>query len=202
MKLRYFIFLVLATFVGLGIVTGALILSRPYTYQGSLIDPPIQAADFSLNDHHNQEFRLSDYQGYVVLIFFGFTNCPDVCPVTMSDYRSIKDILENKAEEVKFLFITVDPERDTAERIKDYLAVYDPAIIGLTGDRPALEEVYSAYWVYQEKVDLGSASGYLVDHTSRVYVIDKERNLRLTFPFGLEPERMARDIRHLLSENP
>lgn len=198
MKLRHILLLGVATLTGLVVILVTLVLVRPYEFKGTLFDPPVPAADFTLTDQHGQPFRLSDQRGKVVLIFFGFTNCPDVCPVTLSDFKQIRSHLGNTADRVRFVFITVDPERDSLETMKAHLANFDPAIVGLTGDSMALEAVYQTFWIFQEKVDVGSAAGYVVDHTSRVYVIDKHGDLRLTFPFGTEWQKMAEDIRVLV----
>lgn len=195
-------------FLGLGVILGlALTLvawqvrDRFYTYQGSLIDPPIPAADFQLTDQHGQHFRLSEQRGKVVLIFFGYIHCPDVCPVTLSEFKQIKQRLGDQAEKVRFVFITVDPERDSTEKVRAHMANFDPSIVGLTGERSELEAVWSSYGVYQEKVDTGSATGYLVDHTARVYAIDRHGNWRLTYPFGMEVEKLEKDVAHLVRED-
>jgi protein SCO1/2 len=200
MKFRHFLLLGIAALIGLSVVFATLVYARPYVFHGSLIDPPLPAADFVLEDQNGQPFRLNDQAGEIVLIFFGYTNCPDVCPVTLSDFRNIKAQLGEQADRVQFVFITVDPERDTPEKIQAYLQNFDPAIIGLTGDRFELEPVWKAYGVYQAKVESASASGYLVDHTARVYVIDSGSNFRLTFPFGTPDQDMAADVTYLLRE--
>lgn len=194
-------------FLGMGGILGALFilvgwqaLSGTYTFQGSLIDPPIPATDFELIDQNGQPFRLSEQQDKVVLIFFGYTNCPDVCPLTLSDFKQIKADLGDQASQVHFIFITVDPDRDSEERLKDHLANFDPTFIGLTGDRSDLETVWQAYGVYQAKQEFGSAAGYSVDHTTRTYVIDKQGNLRLTYPFEMERRAILEDVRHLILE--
>ena len=194
-------------FLGMGVIVGlALTLvawqfrDYFYTFQGSLIDPPIPAADFQLTDQHGQPFRLSEQQGNVVLIFFGYTHCPDVCPVTLSEFKQIKQGLGDRADKVRFVFITVDPDRDTVEKMGAHLEKFDPAFIGLTGDRDDLEKVWDRYGVYQAKAESGSAAGYLVDHTARIYAIDTRGNWRLTYPFGMEVEKMARDVAYLTRE--
>ena len=175
-------------------------LSGPYTYQGSLIEPPIEAADFELTDQSGQPFHLSDQQGKVALIFFGYTNCPDVCPLTLSDFKLIKADLGEKADQVSFVFVTVDPERDSQERLKAYLANFDATFVGLTGSRSELESVWKAYGVYQAKQETSSAAGYTVDHTARTYAIDKQGFLRLTYPFEMERKAILEDVRHLITE--
>lgn len=184
--------LVLVAWLGLGI--------GDYSYQGSLIDPPVPAIDFTLTDQYGEPFRLSEQKGNVVLIFFGYTHCPDVCPITLSEFRLIKRELGENASRVRFVFVTVDPERDTREAIRSYLKNFDSEIIGLTGTQEQLKQVWSDYWVYAEKQETGSAAGYLVDHTARVYAIDTEGNLLLTYPFGMEIEKLISDVEYLLQE--
>ena len=198
MKMRHLILLGTAVLIGLTAVVGTLVYARPHAFQGSFYDPPLPAADFALTDQHGQTFRLSDNVGDIVLMFFGYSNCPDECPVTLSDFKKIKADLGPQAERVRFVLITTDPERDTQERLLEYLEFFDPAIIGLTGDRSELEVVWDAYGVYQANVETGSASGYLVDHTARVYLIDTEGNFRMTFQFGTEAQAMAGDVAELL----
>lgn len=171
-----------------------------YTYQGSLIDPAVPAADFKLMNQYGEPFKLSDQRGKVVLIFFGYTNCPDVCPVTLSEFKYVKDGLGDQADEVTFVFITVDPERDTPEWLGTHLANFDPDFVGLTADRETLEEVWRDYGVYQEKQETGSAAGYLVSHTARSYAVDKEGNWRLTYPFEMDRKAILEDVRHLVAE--
>lgn len=187
--------------VGLMLVLGAWqVTQRNYQYQGSLIDPPVPAADFSLSDQNGNLFRLSDQKGAAVLIFFGYTNCPDVCPVTLTEFKQIKQIMGDQVEKLRFVFITVDPERDTAEQMQSFLSNFDPSFSGLTAARAELEPVWQAYGVYQAVSEAASESGYLVDHTSRIYVIDPQGNWKLTYPFGTEVDKMVSDLRHLMSE--
>jgi protein SCO1/2 len=185
----------------LGMIAVFLLLgpTRPYTFQGSLIDPPVAAPPFELTDVDGQSFHLSDVDGQVVIMFFGYTSCPDVCPVTLSDFLRIRSQLGNQAKNVSFVFITVDPERDTPERMKKYLTNFDPEIIGLTGERSDLEPVWSSYGVYEAMVEGGREDNYLVDHSSRIYVINADGDLLLTYLFGTENKVIAEDVRHLVS---
>lgn len=187
--------------MGLVIITsGFYFLEGEYTFQGSLIDPPVPAADFELSDQFGAQYRLSDREGKVVLIFFGYTNCPDVCPVTLSEFKKIKEKIGNRSEEVDFVFITVDPERDSPEYLHNYLERFDPVFIGLSGERSQLEKVWKDYGVYQERQETESAIGYLVDHSARIYAVDKNGNWRLTYPFGMETSKIIKDVNHLLDE--
>ena len=186
--------------LALTLATGWLFLDQNYTYKGVLIDPPAPAADFALSDQYGQQFRLSEQRGEVVLIFFGYTYCPDVCPVTLAEYKQIKASLDDKAERVRFVFITVDPERDTRERVGEFVANFDPGIIGLTGDPATLETIWKDYGVYAEQHDLGSDAGYLFDHSARIYLIDPQGNWRLNYAYGMDANGIVQDILHLLRE--
>lgn len=194
-------FLIFGVITGLVMVLGAwFIADKFYAYQGVTIDPPAQAADFTLEDQNGNLFTLSEQRGNVVLIFFGYTNCPDVCPITLSEYKQIKSKLGPKAENVKFVFITVDPERDSVKRMQLYMKNFDSEFIALTSDRQTLEAVWEDYGVYQERQDVGSAAGYLVDHSARTYAIDTQGLWRINYPFGMEVEKIYQDIIHLLRE--
>lgn len=193
-------------FFGLGFLLALALLvawreiTRPYTYQGSLIDPPAPAADFTLNDQNGQPFRLSEQRGRVVLLFFGYTHCPDVCPATLTVFKRIKDSLGEEAEQVRFVFITVDPERDDAARLRQFVGAFDPTFIGLTGSREQLQAVWKAYGVYQAPQAVESALEYVVDHTARLYAIDRQGNWRLTFPFEMDWQAVSQDVRQLLRQ--
>ncbi len=188
--------------LGFAIVAGAHFFNQPYTYQGSLIDPPAPASDFTLKTGAGTTFQLGEQHGKIVLLFFGYMHCPDVCPTTLYDFKQIKALLSEQADDIRFVFITVDPERDTLEMLTEFVTTFDPDFIGLSGERAELEPVYKAYGVYAEKKEVGSAAGYLMDHTARIYVIDPNGNLHLTFPFGMSPEAMVEDLTHLLKEIP
>jgi protein SCO1/2 len=196
--------IILQIFIGLGlgiaIVAGINYITKPYIYQGSLIDPPSPAVDFSLETGNESTFQLKEQRGNIVLLFFGYTHCPDVCPTTLYDFKQMKTSLGELSEKVKFVFVTVDPKRDTINHLNDYVTAFDTEFIALGGNYSELETVWSAYGVYREEKDVGSAGGYLVDHTARVYVIDLQGNLRLTFPFGMAPEAMTNDVMQLLED--
>lgn len=187
--------------IGLGLVFGAWWYTQAnYRFRGSSIEPVMPAADFSLIDHTNTDYRLSDQKGKIVLIFFGYTHCPDVCPVTLSQYKQIKAQLGKNADQVSFIFITVDPERDTVAEMGRYVPNFDPAFVGLTGPREVLEKVWKDYFVYQQRGQVDEQGNYLIDHTARIYLVDQEGNLHLTFPFGMESSDIVADIEYLLRQ--
>jgi protein SCO1/2 len=200
MRVRYFVLVGIGLFL---VVAGLLVsqsLARSYTFQGSLIDPPLQAEEIVLVDQHGQVFRLSEQRGHVVLLYFGYTYCPDVCPATLAQYRQIKIALGDKAEQVRFVFITVDPERDTPEQIRSYLERFDASFIGLSGPKADLERVWKDYGIYVRKNETESSTGYLVDHSARIYLVDPQGNLRLTYSFGTDSQPIVQDVLHLLRE--
>jgi protein SCO1 len=192
---------------GLGIFLGMMamlvgwqIYIGSYQFKGSEITPPVPATDFQLTDQNGETFRLSDHQGEVVLLFFGYTHCPDVCPVSLYEFKQVKAALGDRAENVQFVLITLDPERDTVEVMNRYLKNYDPTFIGLTGSEAELGPVWKSYGVYQEKVPVSGQAGYLVDHSAFIYAIDKQGNWRLTYAFGTDTEHLIQDTAHLLLE--
>ncbi len=167
--------------------------------RGSVIEPPQPAADFVLADQYGQPFRLSDQRGRVVNLFFGYTHCPDVCPTTLALWRQVELKLGADAEKVRFVFISVDPERDTRERLQEHLALFSPRLIGLTGDPAQLEPIYAAYHVFHEKVAAPeSALGYTVSHSSSVYVVDRDGLWRMTYRFDALADDVVHDLRELL----
>ncbi len=152
---------------------------------------------FRLTDQNGRTLTEQDLTGRPFLVFFGFTHCPDVCPTTLSDVSEIMVKLGPDADRVGALFITVDPERDTPDKLKDYLANFDPHLKGLTGDPAAIAAVAKSYRVYMKKVPLDSGD-YTMDHTALVYLMDKQG--RFVAPFNLKrrPEDAAADLRRYL----
>lgn len=136
-----------------------------------------------------------------MVLFFGYTSCPDVCPSTLKDLQTIASYLGDRSKDVKFLMVTTDPARDTHDRLGNYLGAFNPSFIGLRGSLDELEPVYSDFGVAVEKSEDDESAGYLVAHTSRVYAIDPGGSLRLTFPSGLSAEAMADDILQLANES-
>lgn len=189
----------LIAIIVLAIVVAETCLSA-YKFRGSVIDPPVAAADFALKDQAEQPFQLGDQRNKLVLLFFGYTSCPDVCPTTLAQFKRARAQLGGQADRVRFVFITVDPERDTPAQMNKYLGAFDPAFVGLGGSEAELEPVWKAYGVYRKIQPGSSATGYLVDHSARAYLIDAQGNLRLTYAFGATADDMAADMRYLLKQ--
>lgn len=192
--------------IGLGLaaalilVSGLWLATQPYSFHGAVIEPATRAPDFTLTTQTGESFRLSAQTGNVLVLFFGYTSCPDVCPTTLMAFKKIRARLPRDTDRTRFVFITVDPERDTPAKLRDYLAAFDPAFIGLTGTIAELEPVWRAYGVYRAKVPGSSDLAYTVDHSSRTYVIDASGNLRVTYSYGEDVDNIAQDLTHLLGE--
>lgn len=184
------------------LVAGGVVMAtrnEAYAFNGGEYKPPKAAAALDLVDQNGEPFSLADQQGNVLLVYFGYTTCPDLCPTTLSDFAAVKDDLGVDADRVRFVMATFDPERDTTARLKEYLGFFDPDFIGLRGDDAQTEAFKQAYGVTVKRVEYPeSATGYLLDHTALIYVIDPEGRLRLTYPYGTDPADIAADVRHLL----
>ena len=177
-----------------------LLAPKPYVFHGISFQNPVTAPDFSLVDQNYQTVALRDLRGKIVLLFFGFTNCPDACPATLGTWSKVHDLLGEKAEHVRFIMITVDPERDSPEHLAKHLSMFNPEFIGLRGSIEELEHLAQEYNVYFEKVDVDSASGYLVNHTTLTYVINSHGDLVLAHrSYEIRPRELADDLEQLLT---
>lgn len=152
--------------------------------------------DFRLTDPDGKERTLADFRGKYVLVFFGFVLCPQVCPTVLLHAAEARKMLGADGERVQVLVITVDPERDTAELLKEYAAAFDPSFIALRGDAARTREVAAEFRVYYQKVPTGST--YTVEHTALTFVFDGRGRLRLTMPHRQTAEQMAADLRLLM----
>ncbi|SHK09810.1 protein SCO1/2 [Roseomonas rosea] len=150
---------------------------------------------FTLVDGNGRRVTEADLRGKLALVFFGFTHCPDVCPTELQAIGQTMDMLGPQAEGVRPVFITVDPERDTPERMKDYVALFHPSITGLTGTPEQVAAAARAWRVYYNKVTPPGASEYLMDHSSFTYLMGRDGSLRSLFRPGVTPEEMATTIR-------
>ena len=156
------------------------------------------AKDFSLSDQNGQTRTIKDFAGKVVVVFFGFTQCPDVCPTSMTELAGIKKSLGADADKLQAIFISVDPERDTPEILKAYMANFDPTFLAL---RPSLEQLPAMakdFKIYYKKVDGKTPTSYSMDHSAGHYVYDTQGRLRLYNRYGSGAEGLTQDIRLLL----
>src|SRR5688572_2410723 len=172
-----------------------------YKYHGGVLDPVKAAPPLDLTDQHGQPFSLTTAEEKVRLLYFGYTTCPDFCPTTLTDFLTVKEELGDEANEVEFILVTVDPERDTQARLQEYLDFFDPEFVGLRGDQSQTDAALRGYGVFAQKSEQpGSATGYLVDHSTLIYVLDEKGNLRLTYAYGTDPADITVDVRHLLDD--
>jgi protein SCO1/2 len=148
---------------------------------------------------NGETFRLSDQKGKIVLLFFGYTSCPDVCPTTMAELKLVMDQVGSQADFVQVVFVSVDPQRDTPEAVQKYVEHFNPSFIGLSGPTEKLEQIWQDYGIFREAVPLpNSAAGYTVNHTARVVLIDPDGNMRLSYGFGTAVEDISHDVKLLL----
>jgi len=190
----------LILFLLIGIVAaGVFLFSKPASFRGTTYAEPYPVApEIELTRANGTRFRLSETRGKVVALFFGYTSCPDVCPTTMAELKQALEKLGNKADQVQVLFVTVDPQRDTPERVQEYVSHFNSSFVGLSGSESDLAKVWNDYGVFVEIVDGASAAGYLVNHTARVTLIDQQGNLRVSFPFETPVEDVVHDLNLLL----
>ncbi len=158
------------------------------------------ARDFSLTDHNGQARTLADFRGQVVAIFFGYTHCPDVCPTTLTDFAAALQQLGDQAERVQVLFVTVDPERDTPELLREFVPAFNPRFLGMYADADTLRALAKEYKVVYEKNSVRGPDDYLIDHSAGTYVYDMQGRLRLLVPYGSDAAAIAHDLKVLLSE--
>ena len=162
----------------------------------------ITGADFAktltLTDHNGKLRSMSDFKGKVVVLFFGFTHCPDVCPTTMSDLKQAMKLLGEQSNEVQVLFVTVDPERDTQEVLAKFVPSFDARFIGLRGSLQETAETLGNFKIFYSKVPGKNKADYSIDHSAGMYVFDKDGKVRLYMGYGQKPAEIASDIRKLL----
>jgi protein SCO1/2 len=155
--------------------------------------------DFSLLDSDGNTRTLADFKGKVVVMFFGYTQCPDICPTTLTEMQQVMTLLGPQSDKVQVLFVTVDPERDTAVILKQYVPSFDPRFLGLRpADEAALEKVAKDFKIYYKKVPGKTPGSYTMDHTAGSYAFDPEGRLRLYIKHAQGPETLAHDLKELM----
>jgi len=191
MKKLFAALLMLAALVGCG--------EKQLKFQNTDLTGLDYAKGFALNDHTGKPVTLDSYKGKVVVLFFGFTRCPDICPTTLAEIaNAVKSLGTADAERVQVLFITVDPERDTADALSAYVGAFDPRFVALRGDAAATQRVAKDFKIYYEKRKQGET--YTVDHSAQAYVLDAQGRLRLLVRHDRIDKDLAPDLRTLLRE--
>lgn len=174
----------------------------PIGLKAGAFDPPQAAAEFpdGLRASDGTQLKLAHYRGKVVLLVFGFTHCPAVCPVTLATLAQARRELGAEAARLQVVYVTVDPERDDVASIRKYLAGFDASFVGGTGQPQALETVRRRYGVTMQKIPSpGGGADYGISHSSSIYLIDRDGRLRALMPFGHSADDFAHDVRQLLA---
>jgi len=171
--------------------------SRP-SFKSTDVTGADYGKDFALTDHTGKARTLADFRGKAVVMFFGYTRCPDVCPTTLAELKAVKDQLGEDGKRLQVLFVTVDPERDTQGLLATYVPAFDPSFLGLYGDSAATARVAKDFRVFYQKSPGKTADGYTVDHTAGSYVFDPQGRLRLFVRHG-NAANLAADVRILLN---
>lgn len=186
-------------FLAMALLLAACTDRAPAVFHGVDITGSDWGRDFALVDHHGQPRRLADFRGHVVVLSFGYTRCPDVCPTTLAALAEAMKRLGADADRVDVLFVTIDPERDTAEHLATFVPWFDARFLGLRGDKEAIAATTREFHVFHQKQEAGSAAGYAIDHTAGSYVFDPRGRLRLFERHGESPASIADDLRLLLA---
>jgi protein SCO1/2 len=192
--------------IGIGIViffTGLALgvyFFSPHTFHGTVIQSPSPSFDFTLTGADG-DVSLSDFRGKLVVIYFGYTFCPDICPATLANVgQALRRMNESQSKDVQLIMISLDPERDTPKKLSEYVVHFYPSFIGITGSNEKLAEVTSLYGIFYEKSAGSTTENYTIDHTATLLVIDREGYLKLVFPFGVTVDEIADDLKFMLRQ--
>ena len=179
----------------------SIIFAAPPSFRGTLYGEPFPpAAEIALTKADGEAFRLSDQRGKIVLLFFGYTSCPDVCPTTLAEMKLLMNELGNTSENVQVVFVSVDPDRDTPQRIQAYAGNFYPTFLGLSGSLEELQPIWTNYSIVREAVESDSAFGVIINHTARLFLVDTQGNMRLSYAYQTPVEDIAHDIELLLKQ--
>lgn len=194
-----------ALFVAMIVLAGCGSAQDNFAFRGTPYNPVIKAPNIVGTIVKDTPFSLYDLKEKVKLVFFGYTSCPDVCPITLSTIQGVfKRLSPEDQKRVAMIFVSVDPDRDTAEKMAKYVAAFDPAFYGVHVDPALLTDLKKGYNVYAEKhVEVGKPIdpvNYFVDHTSAIFVIDKDNKLREIFPNDSPIDNYVIDVQHLLNQ--
>ena len=183
------------------VIAAAVVLSgcAPEKFRATDITGANFAREFQLTGHDGKPHTLAGFRGKVVLLFFGFTHCPDICPSTLAQFAQAAKQLGADADRVQFLFVTVDPERDTVEVLAKYVPAFDPRFLGLTGDSQAIARTAKEFKVIFQKQPGKTPDSYSVDHSAGTYIFDREGRVRLFVRHDQPVEDLVHDIRLLLA---
>lgn len=188
-----FVVLVLLLVAGIAITQSLL----PPTLRGTVIEPPKPMPDFTLQSI-NGPVSLSDFRGKIVVLYFGYTSCPDVCPTTLANLRRALNDLGEKADQVQVILVAVDWQKDTPERVASYLSAFHPDFVGLSGTQAQIDAVTKDFFIFYQINPPDENGYYTVDHTATTQVLDREGRLMLTWPYGLSADELLEDLKVLV----
>lgn len=179
----------------------SLMSTEAHEWNGAAYEPPRKGIDFTLTDVNGEPMAIDALEGKVVLMYFGYTYCPDFCLATLTDFQRVKQDLGDEAEDVAFVMVTVDPVRDTPERMKEYLAFFDPEFIGLTGTEEDLLPVKQEFGItsINQEATPGADDFYFVDHSTKTYLLNQDGELQLEYAWGTTADDITEDVRYLLN---
>lgn len=171
---------------------------KTHEFAGTVMENVVTIPDFTLMTAGDVPITLSNFADRYVFLYFGYTFCPDVCPATLSELVQVRRELGSLADRVQVIMITVDPDRDTPEVMQSYVNHFDPAFIGLSGSQAEIDAISQTYGVYYEKHEGTAATGYLIDHTARVFLLSPDRKTLISYPFATSPADIVADLNWLL----
>ena len=181
-------------------VLGLSACNKERKFNGVDITGASYAQDFELTDHNGQLRHVSDFKGKAVVVFFGYTQCPDVCPTSLTDLVRVKQLLGAQGDKLQAVFVTVDPARDTPQMLKAYMENFDPSFLALVPSADQLEIVAKDFKIYYKRVEGKTPTSYTMDHSAGSYVYDPQGRLRLYSRYGTPVEQLAQDVQLLLDE--
>ncbi len=186
--------------VALAAVAWFVVLPRfqPHVFTGTVIQSQTPAPTVDLITSTGERASLSDFEDQVLVLYFGYTFCPDVCPTTLSGLKKALDQLGGAADDVQVIMVSVDPARDSPEILGEYLSYFDPRFLGMTGTQEEIASVATVYGVFYQAEEGTVDTGYLVSHTARLMVVDRDGYLKLVMPGDVTPDQIAADLDYLL----
>ncbi len=191
-------FWVTAVLLGLLLLMGGC-APNTHEFAGTVLEPPQAVPDFTLTGAAGP-VSLSDFAGQYVFLYFGYTYCPDVCPATLVELAQVRRELGEEAARVQVIMVSVDPERDTPAHLADYVSHFDDTFVGVTGAKAEIDAAGAPYGLYYERHEGTAATGYLIDHTARAYLIDPQQQARVAYPFDADYRDIAADLRWLFAQ--
>ena len=195
MKRPFLLFAALTLLLLIGI--GIFQLMQPPALRGTVIEPPKPMPNFTLQSVDGP-VSLSDFRGKIVVLYFGYTSCPDVCPTTLANLRRALNDLGEKAEEVQLVFVAVDWQKDTPERVASYLSAFHPSFVGLSGAQEQIDAVTKDFGIFYQINPPDESGYYTVDHTATTLVLDREGGLILTWRSGMTADEVLEDLKVLV----